>query len=172
MRIFILAALALAGACSPQGAQRCDLTETRGIAFTAPDAEDRIIVRSFGASCDKAIGVYEIVDSEGRPIWAWASPLQRAFGDSFEADDPEHMQTFLERWSQPEIASTQAAPEWDALAPGQTTFDQFTYADIRTRNLPMLCHFSGTARQTCVFWEPVAGGAGHLYDRDVEETVE
>ena len=47
-----------------------------------------------------------------------------------------------------------------------------TFCHNRARDLPMLCHFSGTARQTCVFWEPVAGGAGHLFDQDVEETVE
>ena len=65
-----------------------------------------------------------------------------------------------------------AAPEWSACSrPGQTTLDQLTYEDVRARDLPMLCHFSGTARQTCVFWEPAAGGAGHFIDRDIcEET--
>jgi hypothetical protein len=172
MRIFILSALALLGACAQPQAGRCDFTETRQVAFTSAEAQDRITVRSFGVSCDKAIGVYEIIDAEGHPIWAWATPLQRAFGDVFKAEEPEHMQTFLEEWTQPAILTTQAAPEWNALQPGQTTIDEFTYADIRARDLPMLCHFSGTARQTCVFWEPVAGGAGHLFDRDVEETVQ
>ncbi|MGE0830922.1 MAG: hypothetical protein AB7O04_16435 [Hyphomonadaceae bacterium] len=172
MRTFLFFTLAFAAACAQPPAGRCDFTATRQIAFTSADAQDRITVRSFGASCDKAIGVYEIVDAEDRPIWAWATPLQRAFGDVFAADEPEQMRTFLQEWSQPTVMSTQAAPEWSALVPGQTTFDQLTYADIRARNLPMLCHFSGTARQTCVFWEPVAGGAGHLFDRDVEETAE
>ena len=171
MRIFLFAALLLAAACSSQ-AERCDFSHTREIAFTGGAAADRVTVRTFGVSCDKAIGVYEIIDGEGHPIWAWASPLPRAFGDVFNADEPEHVETFLEQWSQPMIDSTQAAPEWALLAPGQTTLDELTYADIRARDLPMLCHFSGTARQTCVFWEPVAGGAGHLFDRDVEETME
>jgi len=171
MRAFVVAALALlASACNQQSA-RCDFTHTREIAFSSLGA-DRVTVRSFGESCDKAIGVYEIIDGEGTPVWAWASPLQRQFGDVFTAEDPEHMQAFLEHWSQPVIARTSGAPDWATLAPGQTTLDELTYADIRARDLPMLCHFSGTARQTCVFWEPAAGGAGHLFDQDVEETVE
>lgn len=172
MRALLLGALALiASVCSQQQAERCDFTHTRQITFSELGT-DRITVRSFGVSCDKAIGVYEIIDGEGVPVWAWATPLQRAFGDVFTADNPEHMQTFLEEWSQPAVSRTSAAPEWSALVPGQTTLDELTYADIRARDLPMLCHFSGTARQTCVFWEPVGGGAGHLFDRDVEETVE
>jgi hypothetical protein len=171
MRPYIVALLALTAACT-QRAERCDFTETRQIAFTSATVEDRVVVRSFGASCDKAIGVYEILDAEGRPIWAWASPLQRQFGDVFTADESEHMQTFLEQWSQPELARTSAAPQWPDLAPGQTSLDELTYADIRARDLPMLCHFSATARQACVFWEPAAGGAGLLYERDVEESGE
>lgn len=172
IRLLALCALMIAAACSPNQAGRCDFTHAREIAFTGGASADRVIVRTFGASCDKAIGVYEIVDGEGAPIWAWATPLPRAFGDVFTAEAPEHVEAFLEEWSQPVIARTSAAPEHASLAPGQTTLDEFTYADIRARDLPMLCHFSGTATQTCVFWEPVAGGAGHLFERDVEETVE
>lgn len=171
MRIVLLSLIALAGACSREP-RPCNFMETRPIAFTSAEARDRIIVRSFGASCDKAIGVYEITDAEDHPVWAWASPLQRQFGDVFAANEPEHMQAFLELWAQPIIATTQTAPAWSALVPGQTTLDELTYSDIRARDLPMLCHFSGTARQTCVFWEPVAGGAGLLYERDVEESLE
>ena len=170
IRLIALCALALVSACAQQQG-RCDFTHTQQIAFSGGAAADTITARSFGASCKKAIGVYEITDGEGHPIWAWATPLPRAFGDVF-TDEPEHMRQFLEQWAQPALATTQTAPEWAALAPGQTTLDELTYADIRARDLPMLCHFSGTARQTCVFWEPVAGGAGHLFDRDVEETVE
>lgn len=170
MRLLALVALALAAACTPQQ-ERCDFTRTQDVTFTGGATADRITVRTFGASCQKAIGVYEVTDGEGHPIWAWATPLPRAFGDVF-TDDPEHMLQFLEQWSQPELMTTQAAPVWAALTPGQTTLDELTYADIRARDLPMLCHFSGTARQICVFWEPAAGGAGHLIDRDVEESVQ
>lgn len=171
MRALFVGALALIASACTQQAERCDFTYTRQISFSGM-GQDRVTVRSFGTSCDKAIAVYEIIDAEGHPIWAWATPLQRAFGDVFAADEPAHMETFLEEWSQPVIGRTSAAPEWAALVPGQTTLGELTYADIRARDLPMLCHFSGTARQTCVFWEPAAGGAGHLFDQDVEETVE
>lgn len=142
---------------------------TRDLSFTAPEARDTVTVRVFGASCDKAIGLYAIHDAEGYPIWSWTAPLPRAFGDVFADGDAEHMRSFLERWAQPSLTTTQRATEWPLLAPGQTTLDQLTYEDVRARNLPMLCHYSGTARETCVFWEPAAGGAGHLLDRDVEE---
>lgn len=166
--VLLIAAAALAGACAPRG-DSCDLSATRSIVFTAADAEDRVIARSFGQDCAHAIGVYTITAADGRPVWAWATPLPRAFGDTFEGADADEMRAFLERWSAPAVLTTSAAPEWDVLAPGQTTLDRLTYDDIRARNLPMLCHYSGTARQACVFYEPAAGGAGHFLDRDVDE---
>ena len=103
-------------------------------------------------------------DAEGFAIWSWSAPLRHAFGDVFAPEDTEHTQQFLDRWVLPVLETTQAAPAWGDLAAGQTTLDQLTYEDVRARDLPMLCHFSGTARQTCVFWEPAAGGAGHFID--------
>jgi len=143
---------------------------THTFAFGYAEAQDTITAQAIGPSCDKAIGLYAIRDQEGYPIWSWSAPLKHAFGDVFEAEDTEHVQGFLDRWATPDISTTQSAPEWTALAPGQTTLDQLTYSDIRARDLPMLCHYSGTSRQTCVFWEPAAGGAGHLYDRTIEES--
>lgn len=168
----LLLVLWLAAACAPTEVERCDVTVSREVSFTSRDAPDTITAQAIGAACDKATLLYVIHDADQRPIWSWTSPLPRAFGDVFAADKPEHVRDFLETWAQPELLTTAQAPEWPALTPGQSTLDQFTYQDIRARDLPMLCHFSGTARQTCVFWEPAAGGAGHFYDRDVEETVE
>lgn len=165
VRYAALALLALLSAC---GRQACNMEVTRDLSFTAPNAQDTVIVRALGPSCDEAVGVYAIHDAEGRPIWSWSEPLPRAFGHVFE--DKNAMQEFLQRWAQPTLSTTQTAPAWSALQPGQTTLDRLTYEDIRARNLPMLCHFSGTAREVCVFWEPAAGGAGHFYDRDAEET--
>lgn len=172
IRTLIFAALALAACAEGGRAERCDMSVSREIAFSHADAKDRITAQAMGASCDKAIGLITIHDADGFPLWSWTTPLSRAFGDVFPADEPDHMRIFLEGWAEPAIASTQGAPGWSDLTPGQTTLDQLTYEDIRARNLPMLCHFSGTGRQTCVFWEPAAGGAGHFLDRDVEETSE
>jgi hypothetical protein len=169
----LLMALALAS-CGPQqqAQQHCDLSFEREIAFTAPDAQDRIIVRTLGESCDKAIGHYAVLSHDGHPLWAWTEPLPRGFGDAFREADAEQMRAFLERWSLAQISTTDSAPPWARLAEGQSTLDRLTYDDIRSRHLPMLCHVSGTSRETCVFWEPAAASAGHFYDRALDEALE
>lgn len=175
MRGTIVIAALMLGACARQAAEAptgCDLQATREIAFSSSEPTDEVLTRSIGPSCDKTIGLFVLRTADGYPVWSWSAPLAHRFGDVFAAEDTEHMQSFLDSWAQPEITTTQAASAWSALTPGQTTLDQLTYEDVRARNLPMLCHFSGTARQTCVFWEPAAGGAGQLYDRDVEENQE
>lgn len=167
--LLLLVALTLAFAsCSPVQQSACDLVSTRDISFTGGTEPETVTARTFGQSCDRAIAFYSIHTDDGHPIWAWTAPLPVAFGDIFAEFDPAEMRGFLERWTQPALSTTGAAPEWTMLAAGQSTLDQLTYDDIRARNLPMLCHLSGTARETCVFWEPAAGGAGHLYDRDAE----
>lgn len=169
MRVLVLALVAALFACAPQQGAQCNLTATHEFTFGG-ETEDIITAQTIGASCDKAIGLYVIRDAEGYALWSWSAPLRHAFGDVFAPDDIEHTQQFLDRWVQPTMLTTSAAPAWPELTAGQTTLDQLTYEDIRARDLPMLCHFSGTARQTCVFWEPAAGGAGHFLDRPVEET--
>jgi hypothetical protein len=167
--LIVIAALALAS-CTPAQTAGCDYQATHEFSFGGEAAEDTITAQSIGPSCDKAIGLYTVRDREGFPIWSWSAPLKHAFGDVFAAEDEEYVQSFLDRWVQPTLATTASAPAYETLTPGQTTLDRLTYEDVRARDLPMLCHFSGTARQICVFWEPAAGGAGHLLDRAVEET--
>lgn len=172
MRILLLVGVvALLGACAPNQNARCDITVTQDLALAGSNTTETIIARAVGPSCDKAVGLYAIHDAEGHPAWAWAAPLPRAFGDAFVNADEAAMRTFLTEWARPNVTTTQSAPAWDALTPGQTTLDRLTYDDIRARNLPMLCHASGTGRELCVFWEPAAGGAGHYFDRDIEETA-
>lgn len=169
-RLLMIAALAAClGACAKQAPEGCEVTVTREIAFTADGAADAVNARSLGGACDQAIGVLAITTADGHPIWAYATPLARSFGDGFAEPGADGMEAFLARWAEAEITSTSQAPNWAQLTPGQTTLDRLTYDDIRARNLPMLCHFSGTGRQLCVFWEPGAGGAGHFLDRDIGE---
>jgi hypothetical protein len=170
VRYLLFALCAALAACTQPQAGECRMEATHEFSFSGSEAVDTITAHAIGPSCDKAIGLLVIRDAEGFPLWSWSAPLRHQFGDVFTAEDPEHMQNFLNRWVQPTLTTTQTAPEFPLLAPGQTTLDQLTYEDVRARDLPMLCHFSGTARQTCVFWEPIAGGAGHLLDRDFEET--
>jgi len=169
MRLLFVAVALILGACAPRAAS-CNLQATHDFALSGASETDTITVQTIGPSCDKAIGLYVVRDAEGYALWSWSAPLRHAFGDVFAPEDTEHTQQFLDRWVLPIVETTQTAPAWNELTPGQTTLDQLTYEDIRARNLPMLCHFSGTARQTCVFWEPAAGGAGHMIDRAVEET--
>lgn len=164
-------ALALAACQQPaNSANGCDLGAEQQFNFTSAEAADTLQVQAIGPSCDKTVGLLSLRTAEGYPVWSWSAPLSHRFGDVFPAEDTEHMQTFLDAWARPEIATTSAAPAWETLVHGQTTLDQLTYEDVRARDLPMLCHFSGTARQTCVFWEPAAGGAGQLLERDVQDT--
>lgn len=158
--------LVAAASCDTQAPTSCDLEVSTTIALTNAEAQDMLTARARGPSCDKTIGAYEIRTSEGFPVWSWSAPLAHRFGDVFEPEGQEYMHEFLTRWTSPEIITTQAAPPFDDLDAGQTSFDKLTYEDVRARNLPMLCHFVATARQTCVFWEPAAGGATPLYERE------
>ena len=171
-RLLALALLALAGACAAPKPATCEVTVTREAAFTAEGAADVITARSIGAACEQTIGLYTIHTADGHPVWAHAVPLERAFGVGFTEPEPAAMEAFLQRWAEPHVTTTSAAPNWTQLAPGQTTLDRLTYDDIRARNLPMLCHYSGTGRELCVFWEPGAGGAGHYLDREISQEDE
>ncbi len=164
VRALALAALCALAACAQP--QRCDMERAHDVAFTSEQARERVVARTLGARCDHAVGVLVLEAEDGAALWSWSAPLAQAFGEVFAADDREAMQEFLARWAAAELSRTEAAPEWSLLAPGQTTLDRLTYEDLRARNTPMLCHFSGSARQTCVFWESAAGFAGHFYDRD------
>ncbi|GAN00117.1 hypothetical protein U91I_03782 [alpha proteobacterium U9-1i] len=162
----VCAALASLLSCAPQErAGACDVRHEREVMFANGGAQETVTARAFGASCDKAIALYTIHDGEGHPVWSWTAPMARAFGDQFAAAEEEQLTTFIERWAQPHITTTEEAPPWGALEPGQTTLDELTYDDLRARNLPMLCHLTSVARESCVFWEPAAGGAGLLYER-------
>lgn len=165
-RAIALFALLTLAACAPQAPSRCDVSFDREIAFTAPDARDVVTARAFGPSCDRTIGVFSVSSADGHPLWAWAAPMDQAFGDAHAEADAEAMRVFLERWSQPTLAHTSEAPAWPLPQTARTTLDRVTYEDIRARDLPMLCHSTGTGVEACVFWEPAAAGAGHFYDRD------
>ena len=170
MRILpFITALALSSACQQeaQTAPNCDLSVSHEVAFTADNARDVITAQTMGASCDRAIAHYALVAADGHPIWAWTAPMPRVFGDVFRDSNPEHMRAFLERWAEPRIERTSAAPPWPLPDYARTSLDRLTYEDIRARDLPMLCHLSGTGLETCVFWEPAAGGAGLFLERDV-----
>lgn len=169
MRLAALALVIALAACTPPeeavNTGACDVTHTREIMFAGVEEQETVTARAFGATCGTTIALYAVYDAAGEPLWSWTAPTARAFGEDFRASDEEQLLAFVERWSQPHIATTAEAPPWGALEPGQTTLDEATFDDLRARELPMLCHLSGVARESCVFWEPAAGGAGLLYER-------
>jgi len=166
-RLIVFAALLVLAACG--ASPRCEFKSAADIAFSNPALPDGVTARTFGQSCDEAVALLIVRDAEGAPLWAWTGALRQRFGETFAADDTEAVEQFLARWVQVNVSTTQSAPTWETLAPHQSTLDQLTYEDIRSRDLPMLCHFSGTAHQTCIFWEPAAGAAGLFFERDVIE---
>lgn len=166
MRALLFCALLALAACAPRAAPNCDLSFDRDIAFTAADAQDVVTARAFGPACDRTIGVFSVSSADGHPLWSWTAPMSQAFGDALAGADAEAMRAFLERWSQPTLLRTSQAPAWPLPQTARTTLDRLTYEDIRARDLPMLCHSAGTGVEACVFWEPAAAGAGHMYDRD------
>ncbi|MGE0596100.1 MAG: hypothetical protein AB7P07_07030 [Hyphomonadaceae bacterium] len=166
-----LALLALAAACQRQeAATTCDVQVEHPLFFSHPEAADIVTARMIGPSCDRAVALLSISTEDGHPIWSWTAPASRAFGDAFHGADAEEMHGFLERWAAPAVVTTAGAPAWPLPDTARTTLDQITYDDIRARSLPMLCHLSGVAIETCVFWEPAAGGAGLFFERDVTQT--
>jgi hypothetical protein len=167
-RALVVACIALAS-CAPRPAARCDVDFAREISFTAAAAHDQVSVRATGPSCAEAIALYAVRENDGHLVWTWAGPLARMYEAPPDAHAAEGVETFLQRWAQPKIQRTSAAPAWQGLSPGQTTLDRLTYEDVRARDLPMLCHLSGVAREVCAFWEPAAGAAGLFLERNVEE---
>jgi hypothetical protein len=164
----VVAALFVAlSACAPRQAAQCDVSATRNVSFTQANARDVVTARAIGPNCAEAISLYAVREADGHLIWTWASPLRQMYGDGATRDSAD---AFVQQWALATVATTSIAPAWQRLAPGQTTLDRLTYEDIRARNLPMLCHLSGTAREVCAFWEPAAGVAGLYLERNVETT--
>ena len=167
MKRLAIAFLLVIAACAPRQASLCDVSTTRNVSFTQANARDVVTTRAIGPNCGEAVALYAVREADGRLIWTWAGPLRQMYGDGATRDGAE---AFLQQWALPTVATTSTAPMWQRLAPGQTTLDRLTYEDIRARNLPMLCHLSGTAREVCAFWEPAAGVAGLYLERNVETT--
>jgi hypothetical protein len=168
MRVLLLiCALGLA-ACAPREAAHCDVSVTREIAFSSQT--DVVTARALGAACDKAVALYVVASPEGHPIWAWTAPMGHAFGTHFDIATEQEIGAFLARWAEPRLARTSDAPAWSREI--ATSLDAATYEEVRARDLPMLCHLSGVARETCVFWEPAAAGGAVLLERETLEAAD
>ncbi len=168
MRVLVLIAALVLSACSRQEAAQCDISVNEIITFSG--AEDKITARAFGEGCDKAVALYVVTTPEGHPIWTWTAPMAHAFGEHFDRATKEELAAFLAQWARAHAEHTGAAPPWSREI--STTLDRATYEDVRARDLPMLCHLTGVAQETCVFWEPAAAAGAPLLERATAESVE
>lgn len=170
MRFLALAIFFAVSACAPRQTAQCEATATRNVSFTSATARDVVTTSATGPNCEEAVALYAVREADGHLIWTWAAPLRQLYGSDANIGNDDSADAFLQRWALPNVATTRNAPPWSRLAPGQTTLDRLTYEDIRARNLPMLCHLSGSTREVCAFWEPAAGTAGLFLERNLEET--
>ncbi len=125
-----------------------------------------------GGSCAHAIALISIADGEGQPIWAFAAPAASVFGEDYRTASREDYEALVQRWTAIAPLRTGAAPDWPESMRHMPSgaligLDRATYEDIRVRDLPMACHLTSPARETCVYYEPGAAGAAGLYERDV-----
>ena len=175
LKLAAIAAAIVLAACAPAEdaatAQICDIEITAPVSFSHAEEADAISARAIGPRCDRAVALFTIHSAEGDPIWAWASPMPRAFGSQFHQADDAMLREFLTRWAAPAPGTTASAPEWPEAAPDlpgglATTLQRAVYEDIRARDLPMLCHLTSVGRETCLYWEPAAALAEPLFVRD------
>jgi hypothetical protein len=165
--------LALIAGCAPESARdACALSASTPARFSSADGDDLVVARALGPNCAQSVALFIVQDVEGEPVWTWTAPLARTFGEHFRAAPPAELKAFIDAWSVAHVARTSEAPAWTdaAFLPDGVLaahLDQETYQDVRARDLPMLCHLTGVARQTCIFYEPVAAHAGAMFERDM-----
>lgn len=172
MRIVILvAALALAAACTPEPTQPLGVTAVVGCGANATTAwhptgapELTIDATAYGPDCAHAVATYVVRAADKNVIWAeiyHADQVMVLAG----ATDGGDMQTKLSEWvafDNHTMASTGALPEWPANAQspqnGEFPFypeDDVTrevYNQIRAANSPMFCYVQGMESQRCLAW--------------------
>ncbi len=179
-RIFVAAALAVLAACAPPAPKEeaaapapseCVKVVKKTVAFTAPDAEDVIEARAFGADCRAGFIELTVRRADGKPLWLWGSAkswLRIAPDQGEDANAPDPVEQFLQAWVNVGIDTTANLPDWpqrktafkDQLgAFMMTPFERDQYLDIRTKAAPRLCFAAGIDRGECIYYDPQTGEA-------------
>lgn len=153
----------------------CSVLSARTVAFTAPDAQNRLEAHAFGPSCQGATVVVTLRDAQGHALWAQAEPYTQlaTYDPSMPPATPEILQQFLDTMLvSARMVRTAEAPEWTpdrpslALEEGvldETRLPREFYLQLRVKNLPMLCVPMGQHAQSCLFFDPASDGVGELY---------
>jgi hypothetical protein len=146
----------------------CDRTATQVVAFTAPDAQDVIEARSFGADCGNAVVMITVRRTDGAPLYAWATAQPWVADRTVSATNGEEMQNFLQHWAQARVDTTLAMPDWpqrenaftDQLGPFMSTpLPREQYLDVRSKGAPRLCFSTGIDSGTCIYYDAQANAA-------------
>ncbi|MBI1251071.1 MAG: hypothetical protein GC189_06345 [Alphaproteobacteria bacterium] len=182
LSLVLTALMALAACAQPSPAPdaanaNCDHVASSEIAFTSTAVTDTVVAHTLGPACAHAVGVLIIRAPDGAAIWSWSAPLYPTFGGLFApvagADVPaETIADFTRRWTQLAVSTTSDAPPWPEadetpLGGARPGLERAVYEDVRARDLPMTCHLSGVALETCVYWESAAAAAIRLVERPV-----
>jgi Prokaryotic lipoprotein-attachment site len=174
MRILVLAAALALSACGQTGTAAdagCARTATREVTWTSESAPDVITAQSAGPSCAQAVVTFVARNSNGDPLWAFASTYydMTMGGIPPEGAPPvsnEQMDAFLTGWANVSLQRSSELPEWRAgfdnlSASAQTfsydtPFDRETYEMLRARNLQMICYAAAVEASQCLIIDPAS----------------
>lgn len=184
-RIFLAALLAALAACSQPAPKEeaaapapseCNKIVKKTVAFTAPDAEDIVEARAFGADCRAGFIELTVRRADGKPLWLWGSAkswLRIAPDQGENTDGPDPVEQFLQAWVNVGVDTTANLPDWpqrktafkDQLGAFMTTpFERDQYLDIRSKGVPRLCFAAGIDRGECIYYDPQTGEAAKVLE--------
>lgn len=165
MRVMFALALALMTvACGPPKAAPvaeagCERRAERVVAFTAPEAQDRIVARALGETCETAVVVWAVQNAAGKVLWTYAAPYD-ALVATANAGSAAEMGAFLQTWVNAPVDDTGASPPWTEEVPpeawgpsGQSMFARETYETIRNARLPRVCVPTSRETTQCLFYD-------------------
>lgn len=149
----------------------CERVATHEAEWSAADAPDTITARSEGPSCAQAAVLFVARDSNGDPLWAFASTYfdMTAGGippEGAPAVSEQQMDEFLAGWANVSATTSNTLPEWRegaaTLTESTTTFaydtpfERETYEMLRARNLPMICYAAAVEATQCLVVDPAS----------------
>jgi hypothetical protein len=176
MRYFAIAfALLALGACGERQTSSnvagCERVATHELTWSNVGAPDTITTRSEGPSCAQAAVLFVARNTDGDPLWAFASTYfdMTAGGmppEGAPAVTEEQMDEFLAGWANVSATTSNTLPEWlegvATLTESATTFaydtpfDRETYEMLRARNLPMFCYAAAVEATQCLVIDPAS----------------
>lgn len=147
----------------------CNFSETGSISFTSIAVRDRVVATSEGSSCAKATVQLRIGDAEGGTIFETASPVADHLDGVVLTIDEQTVRGLLAAWTAQSVTYTALAPPWEQLdADANVALSRDEYEAVRAQQLRMVCPTVARGRVSCVYWDPSAERAVHLFDRGID----